>query len=485
MSTFLLIAIESHAIVLGEAKGVVIFGQPLDLTFKIRLDNQSDQPSNCLIADIYQADTVFDAGKTRLTIMTLTNKLETNVRVQSTNYVSEPWIKVILSSQCGLKNSKIYTFLTDFAIDAPPSTASSPEIKNIVEPLATTQLVSAKATALPTPVLKKIKKQISYRTSTILKSDNHIPKSVATQTVKAHLKMETLEIDDELALALRLSNTLLTSSGGTRTLEEARALSQAKVVWLALNGAPLKEGTTPAVYAEENDKTRISSASLAASTTRLAEPTKSYQFMIYSLLSLIAVSLGCLVWFWLRMQKHSPTKGYRWLNKTNHTTQNIAGTSKILPAPLQGKATTIKRHVEPAFQETPTPINVTIEGRPLVALISDAKTLKQEAQKKPSPVLNNAMSAHEKPTMIWAINQSRKPEQSDDSQLETTLFEYATMNKATFTNAPAASISAEDLKTNDKTQLNDSEVVVNVSYEEVSLDLINFDLIYPPTTDKF
>jgi len=154
----------SQAVQLGSARGTVVFGQTLDLTVPVRLDAQNDDAATCFTADIYQADTRFDAGRVRLEVSPIGKNLDANVRIRSITKINEPWAKLVLSSNCGTRISKSYEFLTEFSSELPASEATQAINKSIAPPVTAVPATLALISPSNKPVLPAvIKKAIANR----------------------------------------------------------------------------------------------------------------------------------------------------------------------------------------------------------------------------------------------------------------------------------------------------------------------------------
>ena len=340
-------SLATEAVQLGSVKGSAVFGRPLDLTVQVRLDAPFDETANCFSADLFQADNKFDAGRVRLDVQPAANGLDATVRVRSVTPVNEPWAKVILRNNCGAKISRHYDFLTDFT-DAPASTAQA---DHSVMPAALPMTPSS--TAISSASLPNIKtrstattvrgKQVENSAKSSLKKSStdeagaaqkfkrtmqatsEMAKSVvatASSTGQSRLKMETFELTDEHQVLLKLSSALVAPTG-MRNPEEIQALAQATAVWRAINGMPAEvQAAATVVTAETQVKTPVSETAITKqatfTTNKLPKLTGVSEFsnlLVYGLIGLLALTLACIAWLWLRMRKASRA-GYGWLNES-------------------------------------------------------------------------------------------------------------------------------------------------------------------------
>ena len=357
LTTLLLSALTSEAVQLGSAKGSAVFGRPLDLSVQVRLDAPAEEAANCFSAEVFQADNKFDVGRVRLDVVPAANGLDATVRVRSATAVNEPWAKVILRSNCGAKVSRQYDFLTDFATELPAgnmlaeitsaqastnaaSSASSSaaavaasstavaqapvsnwSVKRSQARVKTSQQRSNTQIAQP-PLAQQKVKPIAPITAVAANGAKKTTEMVAAAVGQSRLKMETFELTDEHQVLLKLS-TALVAPTGMRTPEEIQALAQATAVWRAINGMPpeIKAAETPAI-----DPAAAASAATTPPVTlptlmnqKLAGKSEFSNLMVYGLIGLLALTLGCIVWLWLRVRK-ATRAGYGWLN--NSVTEN-------------------------------------------------------------------------------------------------------------------------------------------------------------------
>lgn len=334
------IALKAGAVQLGAAKGSAIFGRPLDLNVQVRLETPAEELANCFSADVFQADNKFDAGRVRLDVLPAANGLDATIRIRSITAINEPWAKVVLRSSCGTKISRQYDFLTDFAADVTTNNMLT-ETTTATSPIATlSDTKSAKASA-EAPVSNWSVKRSQVKAKGLeLKSNTQVAltpvkkiKPVALTAVEtkkttdfvadavgqSRLKMETFELTDERQVLLKLS-TALVAPTGMRTPEETQALAQATAVWRALNAMPaitpaIASTTAPAVVAQAKVSTieMLPVTLPALMNQKLAGKSEFSNLMVYGLISLLTLTLGCIAWLWLRVRK-ATRAGYGWLN---------------------------------------------------------------------------------------------------------------------------------------------------------------------------
>lgn len=347
ITSLLFTALTVEAIQLGSVKGSAVFGRPLDLSVQVRLDAPAEEAANCFSAEVFQADNKFDAGRVRLDVTPAANGLDATVRVRSATAVNEPWAKVILRSNCGAKVSRQYDFLTDFATDIPAGNMLAEALPSANTQAATNAAIAeapvsnwrvnraqersqersqTKANAsqqkpdtqtTKAPTTSKKVKPMTPTTAVAALGTKKTTDMVTDAVGQSRLKMETFELTDEHQVLLKLS-TALVAPTGMRTPEEIQALAQATAVWRAINGMPaeVKATETPAVDVVAQAKPTVQAPPATLPTLmnqKLAGKSEFSNLMVYGLIGLLALTLACIAWLWLRVRKASRA-GYGWLN---------------------------------------------------------------------------------------------------------------------------------------------------------------------------
>ena len=419
-------ALTVEAIQLGSAKGSAVFGRPLDLSVQVRLDAPAEEAANCFSAEVFQADNKFDAGRVRLDVTPAANGLDATVRVRSATAVNEPWAKVILRSNCGAKVSRQYDFLTDFATDIPAGNMLAETLPTTNTQAAANAAIAeapvsnwrvnrsqersqersqaqaqaqAKANAKASqqkpdtqtakaPLSSKNVKPMTPTTAVAALGTKKTTDMVTDAVGQSRLKMETFELTDEHQVLLKLS-TALVAPTGMRTPEEIQALAQATAVWRAINGMPaeVKATETPAadVVAQAKPTVQVPPATLPSlMNQKLAGKSEFSNLMVYGLIGLLALTLACIAWLWLRVRKASRA-GYGWLNDSvteedivdheptqflhSNFYENDTATTSQEPHELQEPIDTVEK-LEPAF-ETETEVKETLGAAATTATDAD------------------------------------------------------------------------------------------------------------------
>jgi hypothetical protein len=392
IASLLFTALTAEAVQLGSAKGAAVFGRPLDLSVQVRLDAPTEEAANCFSAEVFQADTKFDAGRVRLDVTPSANGLDATVRVRSATAVNEPWAKVILRSNCGAKVSRQYDFLTDFAAgnmlaettQAQPIAAVAQEPLSAPDSAPVSNWSVKRSQAKAKASQQKPDTQIAQIPLTSKKIKPIAPAAVSTAGAKmttemvagaveqSRLKMETFELTDEHQVLLKLS-TALVAPTGMRTPEEIQALAQATAVWRAINGMPdeikaIEAPATDTLAAAQIKAPTVSAPPVTIPTLMNQKLTGKSEFsnlMVYGLIGLLALTLACIAWLWLRVRKASRA-GYGWLNDSVKDDAAVDHEqTQFLHSNFYETELVAQEAVEPSF-ETESEVNTEAETKAAV-----------------------------------------------------------------------------------------------------------------------
>ena len=436
IASLLVTTLTTEAVQLGSIKGSAVFGRPLDLTVQVQLDTPFDETANCFSAELFQADSKFDAGRVRLDIQPAANGLGAAVRVRSVTPVNEPWAKMILRNNCGAKISRQYDFLTDFA-EAPVSTAQE---DNLVTPSALAMTPSSTAEKVRVQraeisakaPLKKSSTQAALASQKFKRSMTAIPemtKSVvntASSTGLSKLKMETFELTDEHQVLLKLSSALVAPTG-MRTPEEIQALAQATAVWRAINGMSAEvqqvatvvtaetQAKNPAIVAAASPQPTAASQKLP----RLTGMSEFSNLLVYGLIGLLALTLACIAWLWLRVRKASRA-GYGWLNESaSDQAKTVHEPTQFLPTNFHQTDIDVQQISEPKLEdeiEIDISADENVEALPIQNNGNSARSEIQEESAKPAAdnkIISSLPTHFDDPRFDERVLRSKKKQRSD------------------------------------------------------------------------
>ncbi len=124
----LLTALGSSALTLGRPRGVIIIGQPLDVTIPLRVDSPEDSGAQCYEADVFHGDARIGGGRVTVGIEPGNSPQDFVLRVRSSAAVDEPVVTVYLRAGCLQRSTRRYVLLADVASEvvAPITLPSTP-----------------------------------------------------------------------------------------------------------------------------------------------------------------------------------------------------------------------------------------------------------------------------------------------------------------------------------------------------------------------
>jgi len=342
-----LVASGATAISLGQSRGSVILGAPVDLAFGVQPDAGADLASSCITADVAFGDSAVAENKIRITHLVDSSA----VRVQVAGSVNEPVVTVTVSAGCSGNVTRTYTFLADLPMahvpgrvvnidqlaSAPPAvardsgagadrTVSSPAARRRaqapVEPRE--QGEAAAAAPLKPPVARPAARIAPPRPPRVVapkatENEARTAKAVAPPPVpeRSRLVMEPLDALAEPSVALRPSADM----GAVSAQSSASQRQEAAVAWKALN-TPLEtvQRGDERVRALEAEMAALRAKSTAERISvvelqqRLAliESQRFPAGVVYVLLALLALVSVLLAWVWTRARRDAQLAMQAW-----------------------------------------------------------------------------------------------------------------------------------------------------------------------------
>jgi hypothetical protein len=105
--------VSAHAFTLGDLRGAAVIGRPLDVSVLIQTREGEEANTSCIRADVFHADT--PQANPRVSVTPGRNSgQQTLVRIESSAYVDEPVVTVLLHASCGSTTQRRYVLLADF-----------------------------------------------------------------------------------------------------------------------------------------------------------------------------------------------------------------------------------------------------------------------------------------------------------------------------------------------------------------------------------
>lgn len=296
----LCVAMNSAALTLGRAKGVVFLGQALRLTVPAHMDPGEGNAALCFEADVFYGDTRQDASRVTVTSEWQPQSQSANVTVAAQSVVDEPIVTVYLRAGCDGKTTRRYVLLAELAATETPSVPSL---------FAATQKPEPKSR---TGVLPPPSKLAQAPATDVAPSASRVTPAASTSAAKSRressrreqLKLEPLDWTQDRDPALRLSSELVIDDR-----EDPQRRAQADALWRSLNATPqdiLAMDSRQQAYVSDLRNLQSLSAKnqqlLDGMTSRLerAESGRYANPLVYGLLLAI---IGCglaTAWLWSR-----------------------------------------------------------------------------------------------------------------------------------------------------------------------------------------
>jgi pilus assembly protein FimV len=110
-----------QALTLGNVRGTVLVGKPVNVTVPVTLDPGESPASTCTEVEISFADARIDASRIRTSWLPADAKGDTSLRIQSTIAVDEPMINIWLRAGCSRKSERRFVLLADVVTEPTPS----------------------------------------------------------------------------------------------------------------------------------------------------------------------------------------------------------------------------------------------------------------------------------------------------------------------------------------------------------------------------
>ncbi|KRC31035.1 hypothetical protein ASE28_12720 [Acidovorax sp. Root219] len=392
------VAMGASALSMGNGRGAVVIGSPVDLVFDIQPDQGSDVASSCIGATLVAGDTPISASRVRVTPQAESAGRAASVRVQTTSVVDEPVLTVTLTAGCAGKVTRSYTFLADPPARLPPvapaqlpavpaalpgtlaagasglAGASSPLDRNAAgaaargAAAAPTRAAPASAAAARAP---RAPAAAPARTNARVLAG---AQASAPAAAGPRLVLEPLDLWLESPVALRATAQLLS----TPAEESSPQRAEAAAAWKALNATPetlAQDAERLRVLEAEAKAVKAGSAQQLATTQQLQQQLDEAQerfpaTVVYVLGALLALALGLLAWVWQRASRQATLSQKSWR-------ESVKVSAVDSSAPTAGQ-------VDPGWEPLETLPVPSMKGDLLApsgsaALFKDAKTVSAPA----------------------------------------------------------------------------------------------------------
>lgn len=449
-TALLVVAIGSSALSIGRARGNAVLGQPLDISFEVRLDSPDDSSAPCVSADILHGDTRVDTSRTRFSVEPAGSPQDVVIRMRSPVVVDEPIVSVVLRVGCQQNTTRRYDFLADFPVESratvPAMNASLAPPPVVTAPLATAPAPGAESAAATAPVVPRPAAAprapapaARLKASPTPAPARAAPRSVAPKAApvvrapavvvpeaaaaKPRLKLESVEVVAERNAALKPSQELLSAPAADNTAQR----SEAAALWRAMNSSP-EEVAAQAKKLEEseaaNKALREQSARNDARLTDLQnrlqkiEEERYANGVTYGLAALLLAVAALAAYLWVK-RREAETMAPEWWRNRSGTTEEVhseglgvvsTGTAMAGPASVPGQARVSKVDVDlDRVQSEPAALNSNLGTLAPVAVPAAAPRTR---------VASRLEAAHSGPRVVRSVN----PEELFDVQQHAEFF---------------------------------------------------------------
>ncbi len=338
------VALSAAALSLGDSRGTVILGSPIDLSFEIQPDEGTDLASSCVSAELRSGDVPISSARVRVVPLPDMPGRSPAVRVQAFVVADEPVFTATVSAGCSGRVSRTYTFLaqlpetvTNTAVPLDisrlstvpsatgPSTGSTPSADRPVAQAAAPRVRQAPAAGAadaprapkPPPAPRKVPVRVAP-TPAVAKAAPSVnkaaearpPAAPASQPApRSRLVMEPLDAVTPTPAALRPAPELAAIPAQTPASDRADAAA----TWKALNTDPKDAATQDQERVRELEAQvttmKAQVAKERSGVTDLRQRLESIEAdrypstVVYLLALALALVSGLMAWMWMRMQR--------------------------------------------------------------------------------------------------------------------------------------------------------------------------------------
>ncbi len=329
----------ASALSLGNSRGGVVLGAPVDLTFDVTPDPGSDVASSCISAKLVSGSTPIADSKVQVT--PVTGAGTPRVRVRAFISADEPVLTATLTGGCAGQITRQYTFLAELpeaASAAAAASGSRPVDLGRLSPAAqpgsagegtgtSRAAVAAAADAAPpaasatarsapaatTPAIPRRARPAAGEAAPPAASRANAPRSraaapAAAEPARPRLVMEPLELWLESPLVLRSSQELPAPAATASDAQRAEAAA----LWRALNTPPEEvqkaAGRITQLEADAaGQRTQANAERAAAADLRqrldTAESQSYSSTVVYALVALLLAAIALAFWIWSRSRR--------------------------------------------------------------------------------------------------------------------------------------------------------------------------------------
>lgn len=341
--------VAAQAMTLGELQGEALIGRSLDLSIPVESTASEALSEGCVRADVFYGEA--QQATPRITLQAA------RLRLQLSEPVNEPVVRVQLRTFCGASQIRNYVLLADLPPDFSAGVATNTPVAAPLAPAEPTSADLAPATlvlpqAAPVraakPVLPPTRKQASAvgKSKKIAKKPKvaaakraRDPKPAGVQQAKSVLKLDPLEILSDRMDNLELNMPFVPA--------EDALLQSRQIAALQSEVKSMRE------LAVKND-----SALLALrSQLEQAQSQQVFTTLLYVLIALLLAAVAGLAWLWQSQKKLTVAAQSWWQHSLDEDLSVLPRPETTTPAPQAAAAS-------PASQQRGAPSLPTTRQEP-------------------------------------------------------------------------------------------------------------------------
>lgn len=336
----------AHAMTLGELQGEALIGRSLDLIVPVQSAAGEALAEGCVRASISYGEAQQKAPRVSLQA--------TQLRLQLSEPVNEPVVKVQLRIFCGANQIRNYVLLADLppGFSATVSANTPPPIASDPSALSNARMATAAAVLPQGTVAKKVKpglpnarkpaaaigktKKVTkkQKTKTAVIKRPHVRKPASAQAAKSVLKLDPMEILSDRMDNLELNMPFVPA--------EDAMLQSRQIATLQAEVKSMRE------LAIKNDSALLE----LRSQLQQAQSQQLFTTLLYGVIALLVIAVAGLVWLW-RGQKKLTTAAQSWWQHASDEDMTAFLQPEVLTKPATPAA-------PPPSTSNPTAVHLTI-----------------------------------------------------------------------------------------------------------------------------
>lgn len=333
----LLGATNAAALSLGEVRGSVVLGRPLDVLIEVQPDPGTILDPACLSANATAGDTSIDSSRMQLSVLPANAGRAQAVRVRSRVLVNEPILSLQLRAGCATAVSRTYHLFADppamLAAGALPVLPA--ERRPAADPVVAPD-VALRAGTLATPPRSvqtappRRAAATSARNAQAPKSRDALPKrrlvERAITAPTARLVIEPLADGLLVPAALRLSSDLQSLPSQETSPERAQAVAQWKALNASMGGSAELADERVLALSAQAAAARAATAQAQSAVNVLQQrldqlqAERSSPALVYALWALLAATLAGWGGYAWRTRRHAAAATPDWSDAVAEST---------------------------------------------------------------------------------------------------------------------------------------------------------------------